>query len=43
MKLVTDNLLSFHAFAPVAYLKQSKSKILSSLAKTDLPNILEVL
>ena len=43
MKLVTDNLLSFHAFAPVVYLNQSKSQLLSTLAQTYAANILEVL
>ena len=42
LKIVSDNLLSFHAYGPVAYLKHQKSAFLGNLAKTDLPDILNV-
>ena len=42
LKIVSDNLLSFHAFGPVAYLNQQKSKLMSTMAKTDLATILYV-
>lgn len=41
-KGVEENLASFCAFGPVIYLKQQKSKLFSALAKTDLPEELEV-
>lgn len=40
IKDVRDNLLSFNAFGPVAYLKHQKSKMMNSLSKTNLPSIL---
>lgn len=43
LKTVTDNLMSFHAFAPIAYLNHQTSKSLASLAKADLGEILYVL
>ena len=42
LKTVSDNLLSFHAFGPVAYLNQQKSKLMSTMSKTDLATILYV-
>ena len=42
-KDVEENLLSFNAFGPVAYLKHQKSQMLGSLAKTNLSNILIVI
>ncbi len=42
VKLVSDNLLSYHAYGPVAYLIHQKSKLLASASKTFLPDILLV-
>ena len=42
VKLVSDNMLSFHAYGPVAYLTHQKSKLLSAASKTSLPDILLV-
>jgi poly(3-hydroxyalkanoate) synthetase len=42
IKGVEENMLSFNAFGPVAYLQYQKSKLLSSLSKTRLVNGLHV-
>jgi predicted alpha/beta hydrolase len=42
LKIVSDNLLSFHAYGPVAYLKHQKSAFLNDAAKINLANILNV-
>jgi hypothetical protein len=42
-KLVTDNLLSFNAFGPVAYLKHQKSKLFIKASKISLPDTLYVM
>ena len=39
---VVDNILSFNAFGPVAYLKHMKSALFIELSKTKLPEILTV-
>ena len=41
IKAVRDNLASFHAFGPVAYLKH-QTKVMKSLAKSNLPFFLYV-
>ena len=43
LKTVSDNLLSYHAFGPVAYLNKQKSKPMNSLAKSNLAWLLYVL
>lgn len=42
VKDVAENLLSFHAFGPVAYLKNQKSSLMSNGVKIDLAGILNV-
>jgi len=42
LKIVSDNLLSFHAYGPVAYIKHQKSAFLNDAAKINLPTILNV-
>ena len=42
VKAVSDNMMSFHAFGPVAYLKHQSSKLLNDASKINLPDILYV-
>lgn len=42
IEVVRDNLLSFHAFGPVAYVNHQKSTVMSTLAKTDIAALLKV-
>lgn len=43
VKGVEENLLSYNAFGPVAYLKHQSSKLFAQLAKTSLLNIFAVI
>jgi len=43
LKDVTDNILSFHAFGPVAYMTHQSCKIFKTISKTSIPEFLEVI